>query len=111
MDVARFWPVAERRDFVVKRIDPRIEIARRHEGLKRRADGLFMAAFQHGFGIAAGLQHIAFGVKAVEDHPGRVVRQEVVALGEGLDPLCDLPRGILGAAARVDGNAAIDVTP
>ena len=54
VDVARLRPVTERRDLVIQRIDPRIEIACCHKGLQRRADGVFVGAFQHRFGFEPG---------------------------------------------------------
>src|SRR5215211_3541790 len=111
VDVLRDRAVAQRRDAVVEGIDAGVEIGRRHEAFERPAGRRLVRLRKHALGVGTGLQHVAFGEEAVEGDPRRVVGEEPVLTGEGRHRLLDLARGIAGADARIDRDAAVEPAP
>src|SRR5947209_5715560 len=96
MDVLRDRPVAERRNSVIERVDAGIEIAGGHEALELLAGRRAMRFGEHGFGIRARLEHVAFAIEAVEGHAWRIVRQKPIASRKYGDAIGDRARGFVG---------------
>src|SRR5262245_11519838 len=103
--------VIQRRDLVVKRIYPGVEIGRGEVGLERLASDSLMGAPKNGLGFRPGLEPVSFGKEAVPGDSWRIIGQEPVAARKLHDRFLDLACSLAGRCSRQDGHPAFDPAP